>query len=135
MTWFNEWRNRADIKTTWYKNNIQHSKYYQWPEYHLGGFWRNASPHYTKWFLPISNANIFQTDINRNLADLGGIQRAKNILEIKKLVLKIGDVSKIMFKQKTFFCMMKAITLIAHSIQNLTKTSNIWFNINISNRY
>ena len=74
-------------------------------------------------FCPISNANIFHIDINRNLADLGGIQQAekelgKNVSEIKKLVQKIGDLSKIKFKQKNFFCMMKATTLITHSIQN-----------------
>ena len=61
-----------------------------------------------KWFLPINNANIFQTNIIRNLADLRGIQQAekeldKNVLEITKLVQKIGDLSKIKFKQKTFF--------------------------------
>ena len=95
MTWFDEWK------------NIEHNKYYQWPEYHLGGFLRNGTSLYTKWVLPISNANIFQTDINRNLADLGGIQKAekeldKNVLELKKLVQKIGDLSKIKFKQKIF---------------------------------
>ena len=115
-------------KATWHKNDIQHNKYYQWPEYHPGGFLKNATSLYTKWFLTISNANIFQTDINRNLAHLGGIQQAekeldKNVLEIKKLVQKIGDLSKIRFKQKNFFCMMKAITLITHSTQNLTKNS------------
>ena len=96
MTWSDEWR------------NIKHDKYYQWPEYHLGGFLRNGTSLYTKMVLPISNSNIFQTDINRNLADLGGIQKAekeldKNVLEIKKLVQKIGDLSKIKFKQKIFF--------------------------------
>ena len=75
MIWFDEWR------------NIQHNKYYQWPEYHLGEFLRNGASLYTKWFLPISDTNIFPTDINRNLADLGGIQKAekeldKNVLEI-----------------------------------------------------
>ena len=95
LTWFDEWK------------NIEHNKYYQWPEYHLGGFLRNGTSLYTKWVLPISNANIFQTDINRNLADLGGIQKAekeldKNVLELKKLVQKIGDLSKIKFKQKIF---------------------------------
>ena len=108
LTWFDEWRNRADIKTIWHKNDIQHSKYYQWPEYHLGGFLRNVTPIYTKWFLQISNATIFQTDINRNLAYLGVIQQTekkinKNVLEIKKLVQKIGDLSKIKFKQKKIF--------------------------------
>ena len=90
------------------KNDIQHKKYYQWPEYCLGEFLRNSTALYTKWFLPINNANIFQTDINKNLADIGGVQQAekeldKNVLEIKNLVQKIGDLSKIKFKQKNFF--------------------------------
>ena len=51
---------------------------------------------------------VFQTDIIKNFADLGVIQQAekeldKNILKIKKLVQKIGDLSKIKFKQKNFF--------------------------------
>ena len=57
-----------------------------------GQIFKKATPLYTKWFLPISNANIFQTDVNTNLADLRGIQQAekeldKNVLEIKKLSL------------------------------------------------
>ena len=87
LTSFDEWRYNRDTTTTWHKNDIQHNKYYQWPEYWLGGFLGNATPLYRKWFLPINNANIFQTDIIRNLADLGGIQQAgkkrdKNVLEI-----------------------------------------------------
>ena len=98
LTLFNKWRYNRDITTTWHKNDIQHNKYYQWPEHWQGGFLRNAIPLYTKWFLPINNANIFQTDIIRSLAELGGIQQAekeldKNVLEIKKLVQKIGDLS------------------------------------------
>ena len=47
----------------------------------LGGFLKNATPLYRKWFLPINIANIFRTDIIRNLADLGGIQQAGKELE------------------------------------------------------
>ena len=84
------------------------NKSYQWPGYWFSGFLRNATPLYTKWFLPVNNANIFGTDIIGNLAYHRGIQQAekeldKNVLEIKKLIQKIGGLSKIKFKQKNFF--------------------------------
>ena len=108
MRSFDEWRYNRDTTTTWHKNGIQRNRYYQCPEYLLGGFLRNATPLYTKWFLPINSTSIFQTDIIRNLVDIGGIQQAekeldKNALEIKKLVQRKGDLSKIKFKQKSFF--------------------------------
>ena len=94
--------------TTWHKNDIQHNKYYQWSEYWLSGFLRNATPLYRKWLLPINIANIFQTDIIRNLADLGGTQHAekeldKNVLEIIKNYKKWGNYQKLSLNKKTFF--------------------------------
>ena len=68
-----------------------------------------------------------------------GIQQAekeldKNVLEIKALVKKkIGDLSNILFKQKTFFLYDESNYINLHSIQNWIKTSNIWFNIDITN--
>ena len=105
LTSFDKWKHERDTTTTWHKNDIQHNKYYQWSGYWFSGFLRNATPLYTKWFLPVNNANIFRTDIIRNLAYHRGIQQAekeldKNVLEIKKLIQKIGDLSKIKFKQK-----------------------------------
>ena len=38
LTSFDEWRYNRDTTTTWHKNDIQHNKYYQWPEYSLSGF-------------------------------------------------------------------------------------------------
>ena len=74
LTSFDKWKHERDTTTTWHKNDIQHNKYYQWSGYWFSGFLRNATPLYTKWFLPVNNANIFRTDIIRNLADHRRIQ-------------------------------------------------------------
>ena len=90
------------------KNDIKHNKYYQWPECLLGGF-VDTKPSITKWLVPKYKADIFQEDVKTDLTNLGGIQQAekeleKNSLKLKALVKKIGDLSKILFKQKkTFF--------------------------------
>ena len=46
---------------------------------------------YKKWFIAENDAHIFNYDINKDLAKLGGIQQAEqeldeNVLEIKNLV-------------------------------------------------
>ena len=71
---------------------------------------------------------IFNYDINNDLGKLGGIQQAEkefdeNVLEIKNLLKKIGNLSNITFKHKNFFCTMKSIILVTYSIQNWTKNS------------
>ena len=63
----------------------------------------------------------FSRRYKTDLTNLGGIQQAekeldKNVFEIKALVKNIGDLSKILFKQKRFFCTMKAIISTTHSI-------------------
>ena len=78
---------------------------------------------YKKWLIADNDALIFNYDINKDLAKLEGIQQAQKefdekVLEIKNLVKKISYLSKITFKQKNFFCTIKAIILITHSIQN-----------------
>ena len=57
------------------------------------------------------------------MAEIGGLDQAekefdKDVLEIKSLVNKIGDLSKITFKQKNNFYMMKAIISLLHFMQN-----------------
>ena len=73
----------------------------------LGGF-VDTKPSITKWLVPKYKAVIFQEDVKTDLTNLGGIQQAekeldKNSLKLKALVKKIGDLSKILFKQKKFF--------------------------------
>ena len=79
--------------TTWRKNDIKHNKYYQWPEYWLGGFVNTKPSSYAKWLIPKNKASIIQEDIKTDLTNLGEIQQAekeldKNVLEIKALVKK-----------------------------------------------
>ena len=95
------------------KKDIKH-KYYQWSGYWLDEFVDTKPSSYAKWLIPKNTSSIFQEDIKTDLTNLGGIQQAekelyKNVLEIKALVKKIGELSKDLFKQKSFFCTIKAI--------------------------
>ena len=99
MTSFDEWRCHRDTTTIWHKNDIKQNRFYAWPEFWLGGFLKFTKPLYTKWLIAENDARVFNYDINKDLAKLQGIQQAekeldKNVLEIKKLVRKIGDLSK-----------------------------------------
>ena len=58
----------------------------------------------------------------------------KNVLAIKALVKKIGDLSKILFKQKKFFLYDESYYINHTFYTELNKTSNIRFNIDIANR-
>ena len=74
----------------------------------LGGFVDTKPSSYTTWLVPKYKAAIFQEDVKTDLTNLWGIQQTekeldKNILKIKALVKEIGDLSKILFKQKNFF--------------------------------
>ena len=78
---------------------------------------------YTKWLIAENDARIFNYDINKDLAKVGGIQQAEkefdeNVLEIKNLVKNRRFIKHYILNKKTFFCMMKAIILTTHSIQN-----------------
>ena len=63
------------------KNDIKHNKYYQWPEYLLGGFVDTKPSNYTKWLVPKYKAVIFQEDVKTDLTNLGGIQQAEKELD------------------------------------------------------
>ena len=71
LTSFDEWRCARD--RTWYKNNAQHNRFYAWPEFWVVGFLKFTKPLYTKWLMTENDAHIFNYDINKNLAELGGI--------------------------------------------------------------
>ena len=105
---FDQWRANLYTTATWRKHDIKHNKYYQWPEYWLGGFVDTKPSSYAKWSIPKKKASIFQKDIKTDLTNLGRIQQAekeidKTVLEIKALVKKIGDLSKTLCKQKSLF--------------------------------
>ena len=85
---------------------------------------KNRSQVFTEYFINEHSAGIFNYDEFKVLAKLGGLDQAekeldKDVLEIKSLVNKIGDSSKITLHQKNFFfCAMKAIILTKHFTQN-----------------
>ena len=84
---------------------------------------KNKRSVFTKYFINEHNFGIFNYDEFKDLAKLGGLDQAekgvdKDVLEIKSLINKIGDLSKITLHQKNFFCMMKAIILTKHFTQN-----------------
>ena len=62
---FDRWRADFPTSTTWRKNDIKHSKYYQWLEYLLGGFVDTKPSNYAKWLIPKNKASIFQEDLKQ----------------------------------------------------------------------
>ena len=87
----------------------------------LGGFVDTKPSSYATWLVLKYKAVIFQEDAKTDLTNLWGIQQTekeldKIVLKTKTLVIEIGDLSKILFKQKNFFWTMKAIILTTHSI-------------------
>ena len=109
LTLFDIWYVENNTLTAWQKNDIKYNKYYQWHERWLGGFIKDTSkPTYSKWFITSCNGQIFNNSIITDLSKLGGIQQAekeldKNVLEVKDLVEKIGNISDLTLKQKNFF--------------------------------
>ena len=92
---------------------------------------KNKSSVFTKNFINEQSAVIFNYDEFKDLSKLGELDQAekeldKDVLEIKSLVNKIGDLSKIILHQKNFFYTMKATILTKRFTKNYTNTSNIW---------
>ena len=122
---FDEWRYGHSNQTIrWNKNDLAHDRYCNFLEFWTGGLtFKNKRSVFTKYFINEHNFGIFNYDEFKDLAKLGGLDQAekgvdKDVLEIKSLINKIGDLSKITLHQKNFFCMMKAIILTKHFTQN-----------------
>ena len=69
---------------------------------------KNKRSVFTKYFINEHSSGIFNYDEFKDLAKLGGLDQAekefdKDVLEIKSLVNKIDDLSKITLHQKNFF--------------------------------
>ena len=93
LTSFDELRCDRETTTTWHKKDIHRNRFYAQPEFQLGGLLKITKPLYTKWLIAENDARIFNYDINKDLAKVGGIQQAEkefdeNVLEIKNLVKK-----------------------------------------------
>ena len=87
---------------------------HNWPVMKTGGFAGFQNQLFSKWFIKEDDPEIFNVTYGygKKLEKLGGTTQAKNdldndVLEVKALVTKIGDLSKLTFKQKFFFYMMK----------------------------
>ena len=91
------------------KNDLAHDSYYNFPEFWTGGStFKNKSSVFKKIFINEQSAVIFNYDEFKDLSKLGELDQAekeldKDVLEIKSLVNKIGDSSKIILHQKNFF--------------------------------
>ena len=87
---------------TWSKNNFHDHRYYNWGPYKWAIFIFEDCA-YDKWFS--SSYYIFNVIVYKSLSSLGGLDKAKklldkNVIPIKNLVEKIGDLSKLMLEQK-----------------------------------
>ena len=88
----------------WSKKDIYTYRAHNWPVMKTGGFagFKNQIP--SKWFIKEDNPEIFNVTYGygKKIEKLGGATRAKNdldkdVLEVKALVTKIGDLSKLTF--------------------------------------
>ena len=108
LTLFDELRCDRETTTTCHRKDIQHNRFYAWPEFWLGGFLKFTKPLYTKWLIAENDACIFNYDINKDLEKLGGIQQAEkefdeNVLEIKNLVKNRRFIKNYIYTKKLFF--------------------------------
>ena len=83
---------------------------HNWPVMKTGGFAGFQNQLFCKWFIKEDDPEIFNVTYGygKKLEKLGGTTQAKNdldnhVLEVKALVTKIGDLSKLTFKQNFFF--------------------------------
>ena len=99
----------------WSKKDIYTYRAHNWPVMKTGGFAGFKNQVFSKWFIKEDDPEIFNVTYGygKKLEKLGGATQAKNdlgkdVLEVKALVTKIGNLSKLTFKQNFFLYMMKA---------------------------
>ena len=83
---------------------------HNWPVMKTGGFAGFQNQLFSKWFIKEDDPEIFNVTYGygKKLEKLGGASQAENdldkgVLEVKALVTKTGDLSKLTFKHKNFF--------------------------------
>ena len=94
----------------WSKKDIYTYRVHNWPVMKTGGFAGFKNQIFSKWFIKEDDPEIFNVTYGygKKLEKLGGASQAENdldkgVLEVKALVTKTGDLSKLTFKQKNFF--------------------------------
>ena len=93
----------------WSKKDIYTYRAHNWPVKKTGGLSGFKIQIFFKWFIKEGDSEIFDVTYvyGRKLEKLGGATQAENdldkdVLKNKALVTKIGDLSKLTFKQKFF---------------------------------
>ena len=94
----------------WSEKDIYTYRAHNWPVMKTGGFAGFKNQIFSKWFIKEDDPEIFNVTYGygKKLEKLGGASQAENdldkgVLEVKALVTKTGDLSKLTFKQKNFF--------------------------------
>ena len=90
----------------WSKKDIYTNRAHNWPVMKTGGFAGFKNQIFSKWFIKEDDPEIFNVTYGygKKLEKLGGATQTKNdldkdVLEVKALGTKIGDLSKLTFKQ------------------------------------
>ena len=96
----------------WSKKDIYTCRAHNWPVMKTGGFAVFKNQIFSKWFIKEDGPEIFNVTYGygKKIEKLGGATQTENdldkeMLEVKALVTKIGDLSKLTFKQNFFFFM------------------------------
>ena len=94
----------------WSKKDIYTYRAHNWPIIKTRGFAGFKNQIFSEWFINEDDPEIFNVTYGygKKLEKLGGASQAENdldkgVLEVKALVTKTGDLSKLTFKQKNFF--------------------------------
>ena len=94
----------------WSKKDIYTYRAHNWPIMKTRGFAGFKNQIFSEWFIKEDDPEIFNVTYGygKKLEKLGGASQAENdldkgVLEVKALVTKTGDLSKLTFKQKNFF--------------------------------
>ena len=94
----------------WSKKDIYTYSVHNWPIMKKGGFAEFKNQIFSKCFIKKDVPEIFNVTYGygKKLEKLGGASQAENdldkgVLEVKALVTKTGDLSKLTFKHKNFF--------------------------------
>ena len=105
---FNEWyfNSSLAIALYYYPNYFHHYSRCNWPRYANAVFRDEEDYIYDKWLR--SFYNIFNAPGHHSIAIKGSKEELKqilnkNVIPIKELVERIGDLSKLTFEHKTYF--------------------------------